>query len=104
MYHSRTNERYGVSTHGSLAGADSTDNASFNSILAVSTHGSLAGADVFHSAVPPYTFVSTHGSLAGADSKNSHFQETFHKKKNAFSCFSNFFITFFYNIRFDLKK
>ena len=48
--------------------------------------------------------VSTHGSLAGADSKNSHFQETFHKKKNAFSCFSNFFITFFYNIRFDLKK
>ena len=48
MYHSRTNERYGVSTHGSLAGADSTDNASFNSILAVSTHGSLAGADCRH--------------------------------------------------------
>ena len=104
MYHSRTNERYGVSTHGSLAGADSTDNASFNSILAVSTHGSLAGADIYSHITNTSHNVSTHGSLAGADSKNSHFQETFHKKKNAFSCFSNFFITFFYNIRFDLKK
>ena len=89
MYHSRTNERYGVSTHGSLAGADSTDNASFNSILAVSTHGSLAGADILYLVWAPghgfqltaplreptgicsgreYTSsVSTHGSLAGAD-------------------------------------
>ena len=67
MYHSRTNERYGVSTHGSLAGADSTDNASFNSILAVSTHGSLAGADAPGFPLAALSHVSTHGSLAGAD-------------------------------------
>ena len=118
-----------VSTHGSLAGADYTPWFWTAIEQSVSTHGSLAGADLdsdSHTSCTVVLFqltaplreptsstitdehyacaVSTHGSLAGADSKNSHFQETFHKKKNAFSCFSNFFITFFYNIRFDLKK
>ena len=93
-----------VSTHGSLAGAD-WDVVGLREAILVSTHGSLAGADLTVSQREAVVIdVSTHGSLAGADSKNSHFQETFHKKKNAFSCFSNFFITFFYNIRFDLKK